>query len=64
MPGHLIAASPNEVWAIAFVTDCPADGPPLKILTVDEHTREALATRVARRMSADDTVGTLERIIE
>lgn len=65
MAGHLIAASPNEVWAIDFVSDRTADGRPLKILTVtDEHTREALATPVARRMGADDTVGTLERIVE
>jgi putative transposase len=65
MPGHLTAAAPNEVWAIDFVSDRTADGRPLKILTVtDEHTREALATPVARRMGADDTVGTLERIVE
>ena len=65
MPGHLTAAAPNEVWAIDFVSDRTADGRPIKILTVtDEHTREALATPVARRMSADDTVNTLERIVE
>jgi putative transposase len=39
--------------------------PPLKILTVtDEHTREALATPVARRLGADETVNTLEQIVE
>jgi putative transposase len=65
MPGHLTATAPNEVWAIDFVSDRTVDGRPLKILTVtDEHTREALATPVARRMGADDTVGTLERIVE
>ena len=65
MPGHLTAAAPNEVWAIDFVSDRTADGRPLKILTVtDEHTREALATPVARRMGADDTVSVLERIVE
>ena len=65
MPGHLTAAAPNEVWAIDFVSDRTADGRPIKILTVtDEHTREALATPVARRMGADDTVNTLERIVE
>jgi putative transposase len=53
------------VWAIDFVSDRTADGRPLKILTVtDEHTREALATPAARRMSADDTVSVLERIVE
>jgi len=30
----------------------------------DEHTPEALATPAARRMSADDTVSVLERIVE
>jgi len=65
MPGHLTAAAPNEVWAIDFVSDRTADGRPLKILTVtDEHTREALTTPAARRMGADDTVSTLERIVE
>jgi putative transposase len=65
MPGHLIAAHPDQVWAIDFVTDRSADGRPIKILTVtDEHTREALATPVARRMGADETDSTLERIVE
>jgi transposase InsO family protein len=65
MPGHLTAAHPNQVWAIDFVSDQTADGRPIKILTVtDEHTREALATPAARRMGADETVNTLERIVE
>src|SRR5262249_26879523 len=65
MPGHLVADHPDQVWAIDFVSDRTADGRPIKILTVtDDHTREALATPVARRMGADDTVNTLERIVE
>jgi hypothetical protein len=65
MPGHLTAVCPDQVWAIDFVSDRTADGRPLKILTVtDEDTREALATPVARRMGADDTVSVLERIVE
>ena len=65
MPGHLAAAAPDQIWAIDFVSDQTADGRPLKILTVtDEHTREALATPAASRMSADDTVDVLERIVE
>jgi transposase InsO family protein len=64
MPGHLVAAHPDQIWAIDFVTDQTADGRPLKILTVtDEHTREALATPAARRMGADETVSTLEQIV-
>jgi transposase InsO family protein len=65
MPGHVTAACPNQVWALDFVVDQTADGRPIKILTVtDEHTREALATRAARRLGADDTVSTLEQIVE
>jgi len=65
MPGHVTAACPNQVWALDFLVDQTADGRPIKILTVtDEHTREALATRAARRLGADDTVATLEQIVE
>jgi transposase InsO family protein len=42
-----------------------AEGRPLKILTAtDEHTREAMATRAARRLRADDRVNVLEQIVE
>jgi transposase InsO family protein len=59
------AACPNHVWALDFLVDRTADGRPIKILTVtDEHTREALATQAARRIGADDTVSTLEQIVE
>ena len=65
MRGHLVAARPDQVWAIDFVSDRTADGRPLKILTVtDEHTHEALATPAARRMGADDAVSALELIVE
>jgi transposase InsO family protein len=65
MPGHVIAACPNHVWALDFLVDQTADGRPIKILTVtDEHTREALATRAARRLGADDTVNVLEQIAQ
>jgi transposase InsO family protein len=63
-PGHVTAACPNQIWALDFVSDQTADGRPLKILTItDEYTREALATPAARRITADDTVDTLERIV-
>jgi putative transposase len=65
MPGHVTATFPNQVWALDFLVDQTADGRAIKILTVtDEHTREALATTAARRIGADDTVATLERIVE
>lgn len=41
-----------------------AEGRILKLLhVVDEHTREALAIEVARRIDADRTVSVLERIV-
>jgi transposase InsO family protein len=65
MPGHVEAAYPNQVWALDFLVDRTGDGRPIKILTVtDEHTREALATPAARRITADDTVTALEQIVE
>ena len=63
MPGHVAAAYPDHVWAIDFLQDQTHDGRPVRILTItDEHTREALATPVARRMGADQTVHTLEQV--
>ena len=65
MPGHVTAACPDQVWALDFLVDQTADGRPIKILTVtDEHTREALATPAARRITSDDTVEALERVVE
>ena len=50
----------NEVWALDFVSDRTCDGKSLKILTVlDEHTREALAVKVERKMGAADVRGVL-----
>ena len=43
----------NHVWSYDFVHDRTHDGRPLKILTVlDEHSRECLAIRVARKMNS------------
>jgi putative transposase len=57
------AQRPNHVWAADFQFDTTADGRLFKILNiVDEHTREALATTVARRIDADATVNALEAI--
>lgn len=64
VPGaRLRAEHPNHVWAFDFQFDTTADGRILKLLhVVDEHTREALAVEVARRIDADATVAVLERI--
>jgi len=63
--GTLLRAEyPNHVWALDFQFDETSDLRRIKLLNiVDEHTREALATDVARSMGADDVVATLERLV-
>ena len=62
--GRLRAERPNHVWALDFQFDQTADGRVLKLLNiVDEHTREALAIVAARRINADATAATLDRIV-
>ncbi len=61
---RLRAERPNEVWALDFQFDTTTDGRVLKLLhVVDEHTREALAVQVERRIDADHTVRVLDRIV-
>ena len=51
---------PNHVWAYDFVEDRTRDGRRFRLLcVVDEFTREALAIRVARRLSAADVIDVL-----
>jgi len=62
---RLRAGRPDQVWALDFQFDTTADGRVLKLLhVVDEHTREALAIEVARRIDADRTVSVLDRIVQ
>ncbi len=52
------------MWALDFQFDTTTDGRVLKLLhVVDEHTREALAIAVERRIDADHTVSVLDRIV-
>jgi len=61
---RLRAERPNHVWALDFQFDTTVDGRTLKLLhVVDEHTREALAIRVARSIDADHAVKVLDRIV-
>ena len=61
---RLRAERPNHVWALDFQFDQTADGRVMKLLNiVDEHTREALAMAAARRINADATAATLDRIV-
>ena len=58
------AERPDHVCALDFQFDVTQDGRILKLLhVVDEHTREALAIEVERRIDADRTVSALERIV-
>ena len=60
----LRAERPDHVWALDFQFDTTTDGRVLKLLhVVDEHTREALAIQVERRIDADHTVRVLDRIV-
>jgi putative transposase len=61
---RLSAERPDHVWALDFQFDQTADGRVLKLLhVVDEFTREALAIECRRRIDADATVATLDRLI-
>jgi transposase InsO family protein len=61
---RLRAERPDHVWALDFQFDTTVDGRTLKLLhVVDEHTREALAIRVERRIDSDQTVRVLDRIV-
>jgi putative transposase len=61
---RLRAERPNHVWALDFQFDTTVDGRTLKLLhVVDEHTREALAIRVARSIDADHAVRVLDQIV-
>jgi transposase InsO family protein len=50
----------NHVWAYDFVEDRTREGRKFRMLcVVDEFTREALAIRVARRLTSSDVIDTL-----
>ena len=50
----------NHVWAYDFMAARTHNGRPFRILTIlDEHTREGLAIKVARRIRSDDVLESL-----
>ena len=54
----------HHVWALDYQFDQTTDGRILQLLNVvDEHTREALAITVDRRIDADATVAVLDRLV-
>ncbi len=60
----LRAVRPNHVWALDFQFDETSDRRRIKLLNVvDEHTREALAMRVARTGTAEDIVAVIDALV-
>jgi putative transposase len=61
---RLAATHPDHVWALDYQFDQTQDGRRLKLLNiVDEHTRQALAIHVDRRVDADATIAVLDRVV-
>lgn len=59
----LPAVRPNHVWSYDFVAARTIDGSPLRILNiVDEFTREAVASHVARSIGAREVIRVLEKV--
>ncbi len=55
----------QEIWSYDFVMDQTEDGRRLKILpVVDEYTRECLGIKVARSLTAQDVIATLEKLFQ
>jgi len=55
----------NHVWTYDFVLDTTSDGRKLRMLTiVDEYSRECLAIRVGRSISASDVLDTLAELFQ
>lgn len=53
----------NHVWSYDFMQDCTPNGRPFRILNViDEYTRECLAIRVARELTAGDVQACLTEL--
>ncbi len=61
---RLRPAYKDHVWAYDFVSDRTHDGVSFKMLTVvDEFTRECLAIDVARKLTSDDVLERLSRLM-
>ena len=54
----------NHVWSYDFVRTATHDGRSVRMLTlIDEHTRECLAIRVARRLGSRDVIDTIAEVM-
>jgi putative transposase len=62
---NLPAIRPNHVWSYDFMGSRTRDGGPIRILNVvDEYTRVAMGSRVARSIGARDVITELEQLFE
>lgn len=62
---NLPATRPNHVWSYDFMGSRTRDGGPIRILNVvDEYTRVALGSRVARSIGARDVIAQLEQLFD
>lgn len=50
------------MWAVDFQFDATTDGRPIKIVSIDEHTRECLGGMVERSITADVLIDELDRL--
>ncbi len=58
------ATSVNHVWSWDFISDRTDNGGKLRILSViDEYSRECLSLHVARKLTADDLIEVMERLV-
>jgi transposase InsO family protein len=58
------AERPNQVWCWDFAFDRTMAGSPLKWLSImDEYTRECLALKVDRHITAEDVIDTLAELL-
>lgn len=60
-----VAERARDVWSYDFVMDQTEDGRRLKMLpVVDEFTRQCLTVEVARSLTAQEVIGTLDRLFK
>ena len=62
---NLAASRPNQIWSYDFMSARTRNGAPLRILNVvDEYTRLALASKVARSIGAAEVIAELDRLFD
>jgi putative transposase len=62
---NLPARGPNHIWSYDFMSGRSQDGGPIRILNIiDEYTRVALGSRVARSIGARDVMRQLEGLFD